>query len=368
MVAASPSGITAHRANNFDALRFWAALAVVWSHSYSVSAGGAKEEFVRLFSGGQTNLGNIAVGVFFVISGYLITMSFDKSSSVWRFMKARALRILPAMAVVIALAALVLGPILTTVPVAEYFRSWELVKYLANVTFLAFNDGLPGVFADQPLPFVNASLWTLRFEAECYLLVLLLGVAGLLNRFVVTALFLLGLGYMAALGHHDMESWHLQNHRVRLATLFLSGAMMYLWRVKLDARIAALCAVVLLVTLGYGHFWLAINTAGAYLTIYVALAMRRLPNPARYGDMSYGIYIYAWPVQQLVVMALPDANWLTVFALAAPAAMLLGLASWHLIEKRTLALKDRTFAFERPLMRRIDRLRRQPPYLTRPAR
>jgi peptidoglycan/LPS O-acetylase OafA/YrhL len=354
------------RANNFDTLRFIAALAVLWSHAFSVSMGTGRKEPLVLLSGGQTTLGTVAVAIFFIISGYLVTQSFVRSSSAWRFAKARTLRLMPGLLTVLLLLGLVIGPLVTALPLAEYFGSPQVYRYMfLNGSLLGYDARLPGVFEDNPRPYVNNPLWTLRFEAYCYVLVFALGVLGLLNRYVTLALFLGGFTYIALDGPYviyefegqvatyDFNEW---NHHVDLTTKFLAGAVLYHWRPRLSTVAAAVCAAVTLWALLAGGFWLALPTVFAYVVIYVALAPFRLPNLARYGDLSYGIYIYGWPVKQLVLHFGLASTWYGVGSFATVISIGLAFLSWHLVEKVALSYKDRPLPGERRLKDYVDSL------------
>lgn len=343
------------RTNNFDSLRFWAALAVLWSHAFSAAMGSEIWEPMIVLSGGQTTLGTIAVAVFFVISGYLITQSFERSRSAWRFAKARVLRLMPALLIVLLLSGLVIGPLVTVLPLSEYFESWGLYRYMfLNGSLLGFSGLLPGVFVDNPLPYVNGPLWTLRFEAACYGLIFVLGILGLLNRYVTLALFTAGVVFLTFDGPYAIDDFLQWNHRVDLTTKFLAGAVLYHWRPRLNGTAATVCAGVSLLTLLAGGFWLALPTVFAYLVIYVAFAPARLPNMARFGDLSYGIYIYGWPVKQLVLHYDLAGTWYGVGALATVITIGLAFLSWHVVEKVALSFKDRTLPGERRLSDFVD--------------
>ena len=175
--------------NNFDALRLGAALAVLASHSVPLSYGNNEWEPVWRASQHQATLGHLSVAVFFVISGYLITASYARRPDPVRFVGARVLRLLPGLAVMLALVTVVAGLLLTTLPLADYFASPATLRFfVGNLSVFAFTANLPGVFGSNPFPSaVNGSLWTLAYEVECYAAVLLLGVAGCLTRWVALA-------------------------------------------------------------------------------------------------------------------------------------------------------------------------------------
>src|SRR3954466_1141888 len=178
------------RDNNFDTMRLVAALCVVISHSFPLSYGAAAAQPLFLLSHGQTDLGTLSVYVFFVLSGFLITGSFERQPP-HQFVLARGLRLLPGLAVVLFILTFFVGPILTTIPVEEYFRSGRTYYFFAkNLSLTGYVNELPGVFGTNP---VNGSLWTLNYEAKCYLLVFLVGIAGLLNRYTLSALWAVAL-------------------------------------------------------------------------------------------------------------------------------------------------------------------------------
>jgi len=347
------------RANNFDTLRFLAALAVLWSHSFSVSTGVPTviSDPVATLSRGQTTLGTIGVAVFFIISGYLIAGSFAHSRSAWRFVKARVLRLVPALWVNLLLLGLVLGPLLTVLALDTYFLSETLHRFFyLNGSFLGFSSRLPGVFPDNPMAYrVNVPLWTLQFEVECYVLVFLMGTLGLLNRWTTLALFLLGLGYIAVDGPYWIEDFQEWNHRADLATKFMAGAVLFHWRPRLDATVAAVCGTLAFLSFATGGFWLALPTVFAYTLIFVALGPWHLPNAARWGDLSYGLYIYAWPIKQLIVHLGWGQTWYEIGALATPLTLAAAFLSWHLVEKQVLALKDRMLPGEASWAAAFDR-------------
>ena len=324
------------RDNNFDALRILAAVAVLVSNSFPIAYGAAGVQPLAALSRGQTNLGTAAVLVFFVISGYLITQSFDRLPMPLRFLKARVLRIFPCLTVALVLTAGVLGAAVTPLSLAQYLIHFDTSQYVyGGLSLVWMQYDLPGVFEGNPAgAVVNGSLWTLYYEFLMCLAVLAFGTARLLNRRVALALWLGAL----------VLSWHwVGGNYVAFGTPFLSGAVLYLWRdrVPLDWCSALLCMVALGGAMALGGFGFAFATFGAYLVLYLALAPSvRLPNLARWGNLSYGIYIFAWPVQQTVALLLGSAvTWYWNTALSLPAILALAWLSWHLVERPALSLK-----------------------------
>ena len=322
--------------NNFDTLRLCAAIGVLISHSFPLSFDAAEPQPLYLLTDGQTELGSISVLIFFVISGYLITQSFGRSPFALRFIAARALRIVPGLFVALVLTAAVLGPAVTTLPLDQYFSRPDTAWYVPrNLSLFMLQYGLPGVFDANPARgVVNGALWTLQYEVLMYLVVLALGMARLLRPGVVLALWL---GVM-------LLSWRwIGALRVQFGTPFLSGAVLYLWRdrVPLDWRLAVVSAAALPVTAQARGVRQAFPPCGAYLVIFTAtMPSVRLPNLARGGDLSYGLYIFAWPVQQTVTCLIgPPLTWYENVAVSLPVVLGLAALSWHLVEKPALSLK-----------------------------
>ena len=165
-----------HRENNFDSVRLIAAAAVIYGHAHPLT-----QTPDRVFWGNSVE--SFAVKVFFVISGFLITASWLSDPSPFRYFAKRALRIFPALAVVVAVSALVLGPLVTTLPLSSYFASPQVPAYFSNIALRPVYY-LPGVFDRLPYPgAVNGSLWSLPAEFAMYLLLPLLCVLGAKLRF-----------------------------------------------------------------------------------------------------------------------------------------------------------------------------------------
>jgi peptidoglycan/LPS O-acetylase OafA/YrhL len=332
------------RQNNFDALRFWAALVVLWSHAFPIAYGSEDHEPLYRLSRGQGTFGTVAVSLFFVISGYLITRSFERSASTWDFVRARLLRIMPALLIVLLLTAFLLGPGLSSWSLPDYLRSSAVYRYIiAQATFTRHLDELPGVFADNPQPWVNASLWTLRYEVACYVLVLALGVTRCLTRSVTLMLYvgaLLYLGVVEYLQLNPGDELPGPDRLLDLGAKFLAGALIYQWRVPLQGRWAWACLAIALLSFGFGEFRAAERTVFPYVVLYLAIGTPlRVPAPTRFGDLSYGTYIYAWPVSQCIALASPEPSWFLIGLFGTPIVLGLALLSWHTVEKRALAWK-----------------------------
>lgn len=340
------------RANNFDALRFWAALAVLWSHAFPIALGADYPQPLATLSRGQTNLGSVAVAVFFVISGFLITRSFERSAD-WRsFVRARALRIMPALVVVLVGLAFVLGPLVTSLSVSEYLTSSAPYRYVLLHASFSGHTELPGVFDQNPVDHTNASLWTLRYEVVCYALVVVLGVSRLLRRQVTLALYAASTITLAVLEfryRHGVDAELPGPDRLLdFTALFLAGALIHQWKVPLRIDWAWVCLAIAFAAMLFGGYKTAQRIVVPYIVLTLAQGVAwKMPSPIKLGDLSYGIYIYAWPVTQLAVVVLPQPTWFAAGVIATPITLVLAWLSWHAIEKRALAFK-RTAAAAAP--------------------
>ncbi|MBD3842255.1 MAG: acyltransferase [Campylobacterales bacterium] len=174
--------IDSKESNHFNFIRLFAAFLVFYGHATILWGNGAV---------GTVLNHELGVFIFFAISGYLISMSWDKDPSIKRFFIRRALRIFPALIIVTLVCVFILGPIMTTWELKEYFTSQYIVLYLKNI-FLYISYYLPGVFEHNPVPnAVNGSLWSLPVEFFMYIVVAVFGVIGNYKKYLALGLFLL---------------------------------------------------------------------------------------------------------------------------------------------------------------------------------
>jgi peptidoglycan/LPS O-acetylase OafA/YrhL len=334
------------RANNFDALRLLAATLVLLSHCYPLTGHG--EPFSGL--AGWT-LGEVGVVMFFAMSGFLIAKSWYDRPQLVAFGLKRALRLLPALVVAVALTVFVVGPLFTTRPLASYLEDPGTWLYLArNSVLLTFSAHLPGVFGHNVYPdAVNGSLWTLPVEVTAYAMVAVLGLAGVLRGRVLAAAVAVALLLTAPLvrlpASGDGGVGGDVGMVLELFAAFLLGSLLYALRARLRLSWAGLGGLTALWVATWGTSWTTVTGVVAIAYGVLVLAFRtpdRLRRATAPGDVSYGIYIYAFPVQQSVsALWGPGLAPLGMLALAYPVTYLLAFASWRAIERPALALKRR---------------------------
>lgn len=324
------------RQNNFNLLRFILALMVIFGHSPELIDGDRSREWLtRLF--GSISLGELAVDGFFLLSGYLIAQSWAAQPQPWPFLKKRLLRIYPGFIVASIVCAFIVGS-LASAP-QTYFASFQVTPFLIGLALLSV-PVVPDVFAGTHYPLVNGAMWTISKEFICYLFILGAGVTGMLRR--RHACLILTVGVFAALVWLKLNKLHVP-HDLRLASFFLGGACYYLYRDRIgfDGRVAAAAAVVTVISLfSWRASELVLASVGGYALLYAA--GRHSPLLSQFNrlpDISYGIYLYGWPVQKLLLWYTPTLTPRGLFAWAAPIAIMLGTASWYLVEKPALRLK-----------------------------
>lgn len=328
------------RDNNFNLIRMLAALAVFVSHAWPVTGGPGRVEPLVAATG--YSLGTLAVFVFFAISGFFVSASWARAASAADFLAARALRLLPALAASLLAVLLILGPLVTSLPVAAYLADPETARFLPrNLTLFSAQFTLPGVFADNPYPKVEGSIWTLAYEAECYALVLLAGLTGPTRHRRAMAAAFAGYALLWVLGGLLPLPHRLTEFRL-LSLPFVLGMAAFHWResLALSLPVAILLAVLAALARGTPLGYPALVAALAYATFWLGLLpIRALRRYNRLGDYSYGFYLIAFPVQGLTVwLAGPTAPLVNV-ALSLPLALGLAVLSWHAVERPALALR-----------------------------
>jgi peptidoglycan/LPS O-acetylase OafA/YrhL len=346
---------TPHPRNNFDLMRLAAALMVVAGHDYVLSGRGGEEPLARYT--GLGGFGELGVSVFFVISGFLVAGSYLRLKSLPAYLAHRCLRLLPALAVATALTAFVLGPLVTRLPAGAYFADGTTWLYpLRNVLLYPVTYHLPGVFAANPYPVaVNGSLWTLRLEFSLYLVLPVLAALGLIApRRVAVVVALAAAAYLGILWS-GTRAPAAALIGARNGYLFLAGSALYAWRDRLRPQVPAVLApaLALFIAAALSRSLAPVLTVLVLPLVVIGLgqaSVKGLSGPLRFGDLSYGVYIYAFPVQQALMQRFGPPLGLGPF-LAATLALVLPLAaaSWWLVERPALALKRRVDRAAQPV-------------------
>ena len=337
------------RDNNFNLIRLMAALAVIVTHSFPVL--GLPPDRGFAFDNPGLSLGDVAIDVFFVTSGFLVTGSLFNRGSLIAFLWARALRIYPALWAMLVLTVFVLAPALTSLTLAGYFSAPKTYEYFSKCATLigGVRWSLPGVFEATPLKGeFNGSLWTLPVELRLYLTL----AAGWLvfaaaPRIRVRALTLLAplvsALFLIIIVRGRVFGGPFNPADIRVF-MFFYGATLWLWRDRVPLRsstLAAALACLVLAAFDRSIFFVAYALCLGPLVLHLAyLPKGRILAFNDWGDFSYGVYIYAFPIQQTLAFLFPGMALLLMIGLSSFISLIAAALSWRLIEKRALALKE----------------------------
>jgi peptidoglycan/LPS O-acetylase OafA/YrhL len=328
--------------NNFDLLRLIAASFVLLSHSFNVYG---KHDLSLISSiEGYENIsfGVFGVSIFFAISGFLVTKSRTLTPKGEQFMIKRLLRLYPAIYLNMVIVYFFIVPITIATPVFEYFSmAFKNIPLLLASGVFFESPSLTGIFeANHTSSVVNMSLWTLFYELACYLIILLCGSVFNIKRNIPLVTI--------AFAAYFCNSILFPRSNLDLAAVycctFLLGSCFFLYKeyIPLKAVVALLCAICLMVLFIANIYFIPLYLLSVtYLSLYVALRLRYFGNFAKYGDLSYGIYIYAWPVQQTVAIsfAFSSALFPVYMVVSLLIVIIFAFFSWHVIERPAIMLK-----------------------------
>ncbi|MBB5209322.1 acyltransferase family protein [Chiayiivirga flava] len=341
MHAAAPlADASGTRDDNFLALRHLAAVLVIYGHSYALAFNprGDADVIARTMPG--FHAGNLAVHLFFAISGYLVTLSLLRHPGVLRYTRHRVLRVYPAYFVCLLLCVFALGPAFTSLPLGTYLGAAGTWDYLGqNLLPITFAWSLPGVFEHNPIPHtVNGTLWSLGLEVRWYFYLGVLAALGVVRR---RWAFTLLAGAVLALGAWEWWSGKPDPLGYRaLSQIFLLAALAAHWREAIACSHRAMAVLVLLAVLLHGTrgFGPAVMLAALHFCLWFAYRLPPLRWP-RTADWSYGLFLYGFPVQQMLMAWIPTLSPPVLFVAATVVTLPLAMLSWRWVERPALRLK-----------------------------
>ncbi len=327
-----------HFSNNFDGVRIGLALIVVFAHLAELSGSPSFRMFGMLFDA------NFAVKGFFAISGFLVTKSYYSSKTIWDYAEKRARRIVPAYITAVLLCALI-GAVTTTISIQDFLLSKETLKYIvANAIFLNFlQPTLPGVFENNPVQAMNGSLWTIKVEVMLYFCVPI--IVFLYSRFdkrmVSAIIFFLSIAYSYFFlfrFDHALGAEISRQFPGQLAFFVFGSFCAVFDGFRRRLGYIATGSLLFIFVLNDPVARLIIDpVAYSSIVIFLATAPIKDLNLGRYGDLSYGIYLYHFPIVQLLTNynVFEKSPWIGAGATLS-LTVLASLISWHFIEKRLL--------------------------------
>lgn len=331
--------------NFFTPLRILMALLVVTEHAMIVGLRDISAGAYVFFGYG---LSYLAVNLFFITSGFLVTKSMTYRGDLPEYGSARILRIYPALIIHVAFVLLLIGPLATTLPFWDYLTHPDVWKQpLLVLSFINSDMVLPGAFLTNHEQLAAAPLWTLRYELLAYLMTALIFALGLMRRkWMILAQFILpSLAWLVAKESGLYE--HLPatgQNALRFAIAYGLGATIFAYRDRLNFHVFGLVCMTLLAVLcnQINAMEIAVNLMLAYGLMLVAFVKApRLERLQKLSDVSYGIYIYHWGLLQLAFYWWPQLSPIALFIFIAPLSYAIAYASWHIVEKPALKAKKR---------------------------
>jgi peptidoglycan/LPS O-acetylase OafA/YrhL len=342
--------------NAFDVMRLALATLVVLEHSYFLIDGTADRDPLSILSKGQTNSGQLAVYMFFSLSGFLVTSSLLQSSGSLHYIKKRVARIVPGFLVASAFGCLIVGP-LTSIDIGEYFRSQNWRNIIVEALALK-QVSVSGILEGNPLQLVHGTLWTIRYEFDCYIVLALLGAAGFLRPnlrlpmfMVLAAVFAVAMTVHLPIVNYGIAALFISSpdRWPDLFAFFFVGSAFFLFREQIPKSavifVASVAAIASSFVVG-GAYW-AFLFCGTYVVLFVSLSFgAEVKLLGQRVDLSYGVYLYGWPIQQMILfyyagMKLSPAE---LFRAALLLSYLTAWISWSTIERPSLRLvRNRSF-------------------------
>jgi peptidoglycan/LPS O-acetylase OafA/YrhL len=330
--------------NNFNSLRLIAAYLVFYSHSFLLKPIPKPETpyFLGLF-----DFGIIGVYIFFCISGYLVSKSWDNDQNIRRFLIKRILRIFPGLIIVILLCTFILGPIFTNLSIKSYFNSQLTWKYLTNIfLFRAYN--LPGVFETNFHPYtINGSLWSLKVE---FIMYIMLPFLSLLTKNIYYNIFIAFTFILLNINGEIIFNKFLINYERSLlefpkcASYFWIGVCINRFKLEKYFTISNLCLLMFFILVGSNYHVLLPLIVILYISVIsisFGSAKSIILIKITKNDYSYGIYIYSFPVQQTISSISPNISFINYLIITSLITLLFSIFSWHFIEKPMLKLKHK---------------------------
>ncbi len=336
-----------HRRNNFNFLRIFAAILVAVTHSYAIT-GNADNEMLYQLSNGKIYLSSVGLYIFFFTSGYLVSLSAANSKSPRIFLKKRMLRIYPALATVVIISVFVAGPLLTKFSLKQYFTDADTWKYLWTSSGFKIRFRLPGVF-EQPgfaMAGFNGSLWSISLELELYTLLFILSLSGIFkNKRWLIVIFIILLGFSLVLTNLGRQLPLMPNQKnMLLATAFFFGGLLQTGFIpkKYFPYLLLLSGLSLfLKILGIISINFLIDEVIFFSLATYFITFSRKFNVLIKNDISYGMYIYTFPLQQLFFQLSGFSQPVMVnLFLSLGSSCILAFLSWIYIEKPALKYKS----------------------------
>lgn len=344
--------VYSQKENSFDEMRFILASLVLFVHSYVLLFGQTAEgtdPFTKL-NGFQISPGTIAVYGFFILSGFFMIQSIQHNTSLWKYFRNRILRIVPAFWLSVFISCFILAPLISeTIVIFSLEPGSSLYFFIKSIIF-QFNGAVWTITNLYPLnpviDNVNGSIWTLKYEVIAYILLPIIYVCVHKNKYLIIFIssFLTFLSISYLLTNFILFNIFTEDVYFKLLSLlsyFFIGATIYLFKDKIiiSKRLFSIFLIIIILGVFYGNLKIILFFALPYILIFIPVIIK-FKFFSKFGDYSYGMYIYAFPIQQTLVHFFKNnLNAETLFITSFIITLILSILSWHFFEKKILKLK-----------------------------
>jgi peptidoglycan/LPS O-acetylase OafA/YrhL len=340
--------------NNYHLIRFIAATLVLYGHCYPLTGLG-NNDYLTIASRGIFPTSHMGVCIFFIVSGFLVSQSLQNSKNIIDFLWKRVIRIFPGLMVALLFCVFIIGILCTTLSTIQYLQSRETYQFFKILKLYPyFSDRLPGIFENLPEKSVNGSLWTLAYEVTMYLFLALLALIGLFSkRNMILILTIIAFPISSYLIFTESPTrqipiLHLvMTEMLEFGIFFMIGTILNLFREKISYKFSYFLFM-LIIWFGLGYIGITNSItikvlsffALPYIIIYLANLKGSINDFGKFGDFSYGIYIYAYPVQQTIIHFIgTDISISKLFVMSMLIVLPISILSWHLVEKKAMKYK-----------------------------
>lgn len=339
--------------NNFDFLRFLASLFVLITHSFALKGIPDNLDYLGKITNMYFPFSFFGVQFFFLISGYLILKSYLSDRRLIPYFWKRFLRLIPGLTVLLLFVAFILGPYFTTLTITDYFSEWRTIRnFLMSVSIFRLGGNLPGVFTSQPIANeLVGSLWTLPFEVIFYISIPILVFFRILKYRIFLLFIYILLTFLCFFPYltHEYKIPFFQfrlSNLISFSSFFIGGMLVYIYKdtIKFKPVILIGSLVFIAYSFIFNNSWCILFSGHIlvpYVLFYIAFIPCFLNKFGKWGDFSYGIYIYGFPIQQTIIF-LTDNNTSVEIVIFLSIVFTLPFAylSWKFVEKPALRLKN----------------------------
>lgn len=340
--------------NSFNDIRFILAFSVLFFHSYEMLPIKSTDFFTAAMNG-QSSLGGLAVYGFFILSGFFMIQSLNNSNSVLNYFINRVLRILPAFWFPLLLFSLIIIPMISDINFRGENSALNFVWKSGTFHLFGYAWEINNAFPNNHLPNnINGSMWTLKHEIACYFMLPIIWYFCYKKRnflliftflFLVLAILSITSGF--SIWHIPVGlAWVLSINEypsfILFAYYFMSGVLIYLYRDKviISKRLLILCFVLLIISANYGGLKYVFMLTLPYIFVVLGCLIKTTIF-SKYGDFSYGMYIYAFPIQQIIISKSEEITVMELIFYSTILTVILSIFSWFFIERPILNFKHK---------------------------